>query len=919
MTHALENINCDIIGLSEVRRLGCGIEEYKDYILCYIGQTKGLYGVGFLIKKTLKSNITNFIGITERVALLQLKFDEVCMSIIQTYAPTENSSEEEVTTFYNNITMAHEMTNNGIVLVIGDFNAKIGQPQIEENLIMGKYGYGKRNERGERLIDYAREYKLAVMNTFFKKRANQRWTWISPDHKVKNEIDFILTNNPKVINNIEVLNNVNFPSDHRLVRATCLIKLPKKSRKNFKDTPKNLKSEKEIQNYLYNLGCNISNNTDEHTGVQENYNMIEEVIKNSLKTASKSDKRIRQKIISETTEKLIEKRTKLLTTKNKDKYMRSELSKLFKEVKRAIKKDYSKHRHDVITRNLNNFRSTKRALRELNLSKTWIHKLEYNFTETKTRKDILNFTTAFYKELYKKKQNDIHQIINSKSISNTVEPIDEKEVYKHITSLKTEKSPGPDGLSNEALRHGLPILLNPITNLFNKILDTEMVPKQWCTSDIILLYKKGNPLDVGNYRPISLLSCIYKIFSSILSQRIAQKIDNAQTIEQAGFRSGFSTIDHIHTLGQVTSKYKEFNKPLYVAFIDYSKAFDSINHNAIWNALQLSKIDQKYINIIKFIYANSTSKVKLETRGEEVKIERGVRQGDPISPKLFIAVLENIFKNLNWHHKGIEMDGRYLSHLQFADDIVLLTEKPEELQEMICSLDQESHKIGLEMNINKTRIMTNSYEKPIKLNGKPLEYVQKYIYLGKQISFSNSNEEEIERRINITWKKFWSLKEILKGDYSVNLKRIVIDTCLLPCLLYGSQTWIYTNKTKHKIQTTQRAIERSILNIKKIHKVRSDFIRQKTKVTDALTHALKLKWKWAGHISRLTDSRWTIHTTKWKGPKGKRKVGRPYRRWTDDIIQVAGKDWITKGKERESWKKMEEAFARKGFISPNLS
>lgn len=176
-----------------------------------------------------------------------------------------------------------------------------------------------------------------------------------------------------------------------------------------------------------------------------------------------------------------------------------------------------------------------------------------------------------------------------------------------------------------------------------------------------------------------------------------------------------------------------------------------------------------------------------------------------------------------------------------------------------------------------------------------------------------SNEEEIERRVNITWKKFWSLKEIMKGNYSLNLKKVVIDTCLLPSLLYGCQTWIFTNKAKQKIRSTQRAIERSILKIRKINKVRSDTIRQKTKLTDALTQALKLKWKWAGHVSRSTDSRWTIHTTQWKGPVGKRNVGRPYSRWADEIIQIAGKNWMDAGKDRESWKKMEEAFTQKGI------
>lgn len=206
-------------------------------------------------------------------------------------------------------------------------------------------------------------------------------------------------------------------------------------------------------------------------------------------------------------------------------------------------------------------------------------------------------------------------------------------------------------------------------------------------------------------------------------------------------------------------------------------------------------VESKYINIIKNIYKHSTSKIKLEKRGEEIRIERGVRQGDPLSPKLFISVLENIFRNLNWKSKGIKVCGSYLNHLRFADDIAVLAETPAELEEMICSLDRESSKVGLEMNADKTKLITNSHKIPISAKDNTIEYVNSYIYLGKQLSFNKtSNEEEVERRVNITWKKFWSLKEILKGSYSLNMKKIVFETSLLPCLLYGCQTWVFTNK-----------------------------------------------------------------------------------------------------------------------------
>lgn len=915
LTYALRNINFDIIGLSEVRKMGCNIEEYQDYILCYIGQSKGLYGVGFLIKKSLKNNIVSFTGVSERIALLQLKFEDWNISIIQVYAPTESSTEIEIEKFYKELEKAHTLTNNKLI-VIGDFNAKIGYPKKEENIIMGKYGYGKRNKQGERLIEYALEYKLSITNTFFKKKPSKKWTWQSPDEKVKNEIDFILTNMPKLVTDCEVINNIEFPSDHRLVRTTLQLILPKKSRIKFNNIPRIPETEMEITNFRNCLNSRIEAKIEGITNVQNYYDVIEEAIlySSTINTNSRV-KENRNKIFSENSKSLIKRRTELAFTKNKTKDMKVELSQLYKETKKSIRKDYSDYRQKIIKKNLKKYKSTKRAFKELNLHNTWIQRLGNKSNTIVSRDDILVQATNFYKELYTKKDEEfkVEQEIKCTSKIKTIDVIHENEIYERIKQLKSDKSPGPDRISNEIVKISTPVLLKYLTQLFNMILDTEIVPKQWCMSDIVLLYKKGNPLDIANYRPISLLVSIYKLFSSIILRRITKEIDKAQPIEQAGFRSGFSTIDHIQTLEQVIEKYNEFNRPLYLAFIDYNKAFDSISHNSLWTALKQFNVDQKYINILIYIYSNNYSQVKLETKGSKIKIERGVRQGDPLSPKLFIAVLENIFQNLNWKNKGIKINRCYLSHLRFADDIVVLAETAKELENLIYTLDQESFKVGLEMNTTKTKIMTNSLKIPIKRRENNIEYVDKYIYLGKQVSFNKiNNEEEIGRRCNITWKKFWSLKEILKGDYSINMKKIVFDTCLLPCLLYASQTWIFTKKVKQKITTTQRAMERSILGLRKIHKIKNEKIRQRTKLTDAVTHALRIKWQWAGHISRFTDNRWTFQSTKWTGPRGKRNVGRPIRRWTDDILEYTGKDWFMIGRNRELWRKMEEAFTQRG-------
>ncbi|CAG4951581.1 unnamed protein product [Colias eurytheme] len=450
LNNAIDKIKWDIIGLAEIKKVGYTIEEHKEYIFCYMGETQGLHGVGFLIKKSLRDNISGFLGISERVALLKLNFKEGTLSLIQVYAPTESSSEDEITKFYTDLSRAQELADNNR-LIIGDFNAKIGQPKPHENLVLGNYGYGIRNARGDRLIQYAQENKLSIMNTYFKKRSSRKWTWLSPDHKTKNEIDFILSSNPKSVTNVEVLNKISYPSDHRMIRCSLKIQNPKMNRRIIKTMPSKLKYTHETENYIENLKENLPILREflkEDQSVQSFSNKLEELIIKSLKM----DKNNRQKnkIISEQTQNLIRKRTELMFTKNKSKETREELKNLFKETNRAIKIDYANHRRAIIEKNMTTFRSSKRAFKELSTHKNWIQSLNSEKGEIKNREGIIECATAFYTSLYEKPSHDTTQNnkndnsinISGEDIAKTApDPITESEIITQIKQLKPEKSP----------------------------------------------------------------------------------------------------------------------------------------------------------------------------------------------------------------------------------------------------------------------------------------------------------------------------------------------------------------------------------------------------------------------------------------------------------------------------------------------
>jgi hypothetical protein len=153
------------------------------------------------------------------------------------------------------------------------------------------------------------------------------------------------------------------------------------------------------------------------------------------------------------------------------------------------------------------------------------------------------------------------------------------------------------------------------------------------------------------------------------------------------------------------------------------------------------------------MYKNSNAKVRTEIEGEIFRTKRGVRQGDPISPKLFTCLLEIIFRKLNWNRKrvGININGRRLSNLRFADDIVIFAKSTTELQEMMTELNTRSKEMGLLMNQTNTKIITNSTETSIIIEGTPIQYCKEYNYLGQTTSITrkrNSKEESVSHGAN---------------------------------------------------------------------------------------------------------------------------------------------------------------------------
>ena len=218
-----------------------------------------------------------------------------------------------------------------------------------------------------------------------------------------------------------------------------------------------------------------------------------------------------------------------------------------------------------------------------------------------------------------------------------------------------------------------------VRQIFNEILrQNEFTPEAWKKVRIKVLHKKGDVENVGNYRPICSLLALCKLFSTILHRRLYPRLDQEQAEDQAGFGSSYHTTDHLATYRMIEQKCHEWGVKMWIATIDFTKAFDSITQKSIWKAVNSCGINHEYISLLKKIYKDQKAPVQTDVECNMFEIKKGTKQGDPLSSLLFNTVLQNSLKDdtQRWQKKkgmGIYLsdhDHDCLTNLRFADDVL---------------------------------------------------------------------------------------------------------------------------------------------------------------------------------------------------------------------------------------------------------
>ena len=241
----MKRMNVDILGVCEVRWTGIGTVKTEDNTFIYSGGEKAEKGVGLMIAKKHANSIIGYWAVSDRILLVKLK-GKPNINIIQTYAPTSDSTEEELDEFYDQLDEARrQCKNHEIVIVMGDMNAKVGNAEVED--IVGPFGLGVTNERGERWIEWCKEYKQMIANTWFRHHPRRLWTWSSPGDRFRNQIDYITINTRFRNSAIQTKTHpgADCDSDHNPVITTLRLKLKNfKKKKRAKTTVQNVERDK---------------------------------------------------------------------------------------------------------------------------------------------------------------------------------------------------------------------------------------------------------------------------------------------------------------------------------------------------------------------------------------------------------------------------------------------------------------------------------------------------------------------------------------------------------------------------------------------------------------------------------------------------------------------------------------------------
>ena len=685
VTAEMRRYGIHILGISEARWPGSGrMTTSTGETVLYSGKDDNLHeeGVAIILRKGTEKCLIDWKPISSRLIKIRMRGRQINMTIIQCYGPTNDSEDETKDLFYEQLeTEVKSAPLHDMMIIMGDLNAKVGHDNNGNERTMGTHGCGIRNENGERLVELCSSNNMVIGGTLFPHREIHKLTWYSPNDRDRNQIDHLLINAKwrRSLIDVKVKRGADVGSDHQLVIAKVKLKLRRSQNKTdmqrgynvqkLTDPHTKLTFITQVRNRFQALQSLSSD--DESNNINSYYENVKVAYQQSAeKCLGFRDKKKTKEWITPTTWCAIDQRRKIKNQMNstrstrlqeKYKYQYKEANKAVKKMVRADKRAFVEELANEaesaaakgeqgqlykITRQIcGKFHSSPNAPIKDKQGKLLTNEAEQNKRWAEHFSEILNREPPLEEAVIPDVQTELD--IN-------VEPPTKEEIVNAIKSLKNNKAPGSDNLNTELFKSDAETAANILEPLFRKIWVEAYVPEDWTKGIIIKIPKKGALSDCNNWRGITLLLIPSKVLAKVIIGRLYEAVDIILRKEQAGFRKGRNCTEQIFALRNIIEQCTEWQRQLYINFIDFEKAFDSVHRDSLWRILRAYGIPAHMVQLIKSFYSNYSCCMKGSNIWFEVRT--GVRQGCVMSALLFNILIDWVMKNNRSEKQWHQMD-----------------------------------------------------------------------------------------------------------------------------------------------------------------------------------------------------------------------------------------------------------------------
>ena len=485
-----------------------------------------------------------------------------------------------------------------------------------------------------------------------------------------------------------------------------------------------------------------------------------------------------------------------------------------------------------------------------------------------------------------------------------------EELSKAIDRLACSKAPRKDGIPPEVLKHGKQTILQLLHELLCLCWEQGHFPQDMRDANIVTLYRTRVTVVIATTIAASLfLSMVGEVFARVTLTRLQTLASQIYPESQCGFTAGRSTVDMIFSLCQLREKCREQQQPLFLAFVDLTKAFDLVSRTGLFKILQNISGHPKLLAIITSFRQEMQSTVCFDgATSNAFPVSSGVKQGCVLAPTLFgiffSMLLQYAFVDCT---EGVYVrtrsDGKLFNiarllaktkayvvlirYLLFADDTALTSHSEEGLQHLVDKLSYACMAFGLTISLRKTNILAQGAESPpvITIDNTELEVVDTFTYLGSTVSSSTSLDAEISCRIAKAAAVMAKLNKRVWGNdlLSERTKLCVYQACVLSTLLYGSESWTTYARQERRLNRFHLRCLRRLLHIRWQDRVTNTEVLERAGSLTMPSLLIQRRLRWLGHAHRMEPVRLPRDILFGELREGVRPVGRPLLRYKDVI------------------------------------